>query len=870
MKRLYNLSIRKKFAVVIIPLLITILCFDYLQIRDSYLDYSDAVRLNKAIVLGIEINHVVHELQKERSISSGYLANMGGDFLIPLTDQRDRTDSTLRQFYKEIENPELVDLMGAHGSDLEFLQSHFDQIDQLRDQIDHFNFTPDEAISEYSSINTSALNVVSDLINDTRDKEVAQQVHAVIYFLKSKEYASIERAVGTQAFSSDQMDFDMYNRFTSLVATQNTFLDAFRTIASEEFEEIYGLRVQGPHIDEVDRLRKLLFENQELEEDPNYWYKVYTSKINLLKKVEDFMSESIHQRTETIASLVNRSFWTFLALDILIGILAFWLMSTVVTNLLDNVKILESFTKKISTGDYSSKVEIDTKDEIGQYARTFNVMVEEIKVSHAELKKEKDQAQYLYENTYKQSEVVFENVQQGIFLLDKDFKISKLYSKAMETIFDNQKIGGENFANFMRPLIIPRDLEALEMFMRHLFNTDMDEEVVNQLNPIDQVKIFTDTGGLVSTKHIKVSFTRIEQEGIIQNVMVTVSDETKAVLLQQHLEEAEEKKRQETEQVLSILKIDPSVMRGFLFNSKKALTNISERYEANEGDNFNELLDFTFEVIHNLKGNASVIGLELMSDKFHELEESIRKLQDQKVVKSKDFLSILYEVDDVDKMMNEMGDMLRKVASIYRKLPAEGQVVSNIMVINTLQKGVETVSKEVGKPVEFLFHNDRNGVIPETYIAPIKDIAIQLIRNSIVHGIEEGNMRIAKNKPLKGRIEMELDITEDNELLISYQDDGEGLNIEKIKKKALNRNLITEFEAENMSDDKVADLIFLKGFSTTEKADKHSGRGQGMNLVKRIIEEHKGLFTIKNSQRHFEMTIKFPPVGEAEENEKVA
>ncbi len=851
---------------VIVPLIITIICFDYLQIRDSYLDYNDALRLNRAILLGVEINHVVHEVQRERSISSGFIANEGEDFSTNLTEQRHKTDSTIQQFYSELVKPEFKGLLEIHGDDLERLRRHFDRINEIRDQIDILKVTSDQSIKYFSEINTTALNTVSDLINETRDKEIAQQVHAMINYLKSKEYASIERAVGTQAFSNKAMDFAMYNRFTTLVSQQNSYLDAFFTIASLESKEQHSVIVQGPLIDEVERLRAILFANEDFNVEPSYWYQASTSKINALKKVEDYMSNAIYSTTNEIADDVFRTFWTFLIVDIAIGVIAFWLMTTVVSNLLDNVSILERFTRKISAGDFTKKVKVDTKDEIGQYARTFNVMVEEIRKSHIALKKERDKARYLYENIYKQSQVVFENVQQGIFLLDKQFKISRLYSKAMESIFDTDKIAGENFASFMRPLIIPRELEALEMFMRHLFNPDMDEEVVNQLNPVERVKIFTDKDGVVSTKYIRVSFTRIERKGIIKNIMVTVSDETKSILLQQHLEEAEAKKKQETEQVLSILKIDPSVMRGFLFNSKKTLNMISERYEKNDGENYRELLDYTFETIHNLKGNASVIGLELMSSKFHSIEESISKLKERNI-RGKDFLSVLYEIDEADRMMVDMSEMLRKVANIYRKLPSEGQVVSNIMVINTLEKGVENISKEVKKTMGFKFLNDTNVVIPEEYINPFKDMMIQLIRNTIVHGIEEGSVRKERGKTKKGHITIELDQEPGSgEYLIHYYDDGEGLNLDKIKKKAVDRNLVTEFQSKKLSREETEELIFHRGFSTSDKADQNSGRGQGMSLIKTIIEEHHGSFSI-TGDGFFDMVIKLPPVYQDSEEE---
>ncbi|MEL7148695.1 MAG: HAMP domain-containing protein, partial [Bacteroidota bacterium] len=506
--------------------------------------------------------------------------------------------------------------------------------------------------------------------------------------------------------------------------------------------------------------------------------------------MEDYLSESIQNQTNSIARRANIEFWGVVILDIAVGIIAFLLTWTIAANLLNNVRRLEHFTRKLSAGDLSRKVRIRSKDELGQYARTFNKMIEEINKSHKVIRKARDEMKELYENTYKQSEVILENVQQGIFLLDKDFKISSQYSKSTEAIFDNRFISGENFANFMRPLVIPRDLEALEMFMRHLFNDDMDEDVVNQLNPVEEVKIFTDNDGVINTKYVRISFSRVIREGVIQNILVTVSDETESVLLQQHIDETEANKKLETEQLLSILKIDPSLLRGFLFNSRKGLRSISEEYELNGENDMSQLLDFTFRTIHNIKGNASLTGLQLVTDKLHNIEETITNLR-QKDVTGNDFLSLLYEIDEVDKVLIYMSELLRKVADIYKNFPTTGHVVSNILVIDSLEKGLQRICKEMGKDVNFDFENEQNLVIPDHYITPFKDVMIQLIRNSLAHGIEDRAERVTLGKIEKGTIAITLDQSDANEIVIAYFDDGRGLDLKKIQESAISRGLIT-------------------------------------------------------------------------------
>ena len=865
MKILYDLPIRIKFAVVLIPLILIILCFDYFQIQHNYLDYGDSNRLNKTINLGIEINHVVHELQKERSIAIGYVTSNGHEFDEQITRQRDVTDSTLNRFYVELQNPDLEDVLVKHTNDIELLKTSFDEIDEIRRRVDKLSLDPYQILKYFSDINNVALNTVDQLINETRDKDVAQQVHALIYFLKAKERASIERAIGTQAFTLKAMDDELYSSFTSLVAEQNSYIDAFIVIADDDSRDTYERLVAGHDVDEVDRLRNVLHTRTNFEVDSNYWYEMTTNKINALKKVEDSISSRLLVTTAGLASNAFRKFWTFIVVDVIIGILALWLMSIIVTNLLSNVKLLEEYAVRFSKGDFTRRVVIPTKDEIGHYAHTFNVMAGEIVKSHNILRKERDKAKFLYNNIYRVAMMVFQNIHQGIFLLDKNQKMSKLYSKSMEKIFGVNKIAGENFSNFMRPLIIPRDLEALEMFMRHLFNEDMDEDVVNQLNPIEQVKIYSEKEGLVTTKYIRVNFTRIWRKDKIANIMVTVSDETEAVLLQKHLEEAEKKKKQETEQVLSILKIDPSLIRGFLHNAKRTLRSISERYETDRDGNFKELLQFTFETIHNLKGNAVVIGLDIMSQKFHEVEESIAELKD-KEVKGKDFLTILYEIDDADKMIDDMSSMLRKVADIYRKYPSGGHVVSNIMLIDSLERAVKVLSEKMEKQVDFFFKNEGNLVLPNEKIDTFRDIMVQLIRNSMRHGIEDKAIRSEEGKMSRGSITIDLNQPEDTLLEVTYKDDGKGLDIENIKKHAIEVGVVSDFEAEKLDEQGIIDLIYKEGFSTAEEIDEHAGRGQGMNLVKNLIEGMSGTFeTSFETGKYFQLIIKLPVSGSMKE-----
>ena len=866
MHRLYDLAIRKKFAIVLIPLIIVIIIFDFLEIKSKYLDYTDAKRLSKAITLGIEINRAVHELQKERSISAGYLASGGRKFNDELSDQRIITDSIINIFIKEASLIKDAGYLNLHEGDIALIENNFNNLEGLRKQVDNSELDSKLSIDYFSQINNTALASFHNLINESRNAEIIQKVHAIIYFLKAKEFSSIERALGVQAFVDGKIDKKGFNKISSYAAKQESYLDAFKIVSDQVSLSYYDRMTRGPEVLEINRMREVLFSTESFDESPSHWYNMNTSRINSLKKVEDFMALNITNLTIKIANKESKNFWLFLIFDLVIAYVTYILVSKITSNLLENVKKLETYTREISRGRLSDKVEINTNDEIGQYANTFKLMVRTVRKSQIALKKQRDRAKFLYDNIYKQSEVIFDNVDQGIFLLDKKLTISKLYSKSMELIFERENIGGMSFADFIRPLIISRDLEALEMYMRHLFNPDMDEEVVNQLNPVDQVKIFTEKNRFVETKYVKIIFSRVIRQGKIKSILVTVTDETKSVLLQQHLEEVEKQKKQETEQVLSVLKIDPSVMRGYIHNAKKTLMTISDKYELHQGQDYRELLDFTFQTIHNLKGNSSAIGLDVTSDKFHQIEEVIQKLSVSGEITGKDFLSILFEIDEVNKMLEAIGDMQRRISSIYREFPIDG-AVSNVLVINTVRRILETLSHELDKPVGFSIINDKDVIIPDEYEDTIRDVMIQLIRNSMTHGIESGNIRIGRQKPIKARIKLTLDMNGNGDYSFIYEDDGQGLDIEQIKKWAINKGLISFTESKNMDETDFPSLILKPGFTTISNPNSYSGRGQGMALVKSLVDEKDGTVSLDSEFGvFFRLTIGLPAVKNYNKN----
>ncbi len=497
---------------------------------------------------------------------------------------------------------------------------------------------------------------------------------------------------------------------------------------------------------------------------------------------------------------------------------------------------------------------------IKDYTRQLIKKEKSLQQSLNQTKIEKAKVDYL--NT--QAKTVFQNVNQGIFLLDDQYTVSELHSKALENILMEKNIGGTNFVHLLRPRLVQRDLEALEMFIKHLYNPDIEEEVLHQLNPVAQVEIFSNySGENIESRFLKFSFSRIGTNERIYNILVTVDDETQSVKLQRQIQESEERNKRESEQLLSILRVDPFVLKDFLESTDSALQNISQQYENNTSKDLKPLLNFTFSTIHNLKGNALLIDLELMADKFHQIEETIEGLQTKKELVGNDFLRILYEMDEIMKIVINMNKMLEKIVEVNRKMEAaKSPVNSNDMLISSLEKGIAKLCKSTGKEVSLDFQ-ENEVIIPELYKVTIKDILIQLIRNSFAHGLESRQERLEMGKDTTGQISISLSEEKDKKLEIHYQDDGRGLNLDRIFSKALELNLLLPDQFKSLSDIEKANLIFMDGFSTAESVDQNAGRGQGMSFVKSTIEKHGGEHVITSTKANqFKLSITLPLVNQ--------
>jgi two-component system chemotaxis sensor kinase CheA len=202
-----------------------------------------------------------------------------------------------------------------------------------------------------------------------------------------------------------------------------------------------------------------------------------------------------------------------------------------------------------------------------------------------------------------------------------------------------------------------------------------------------------------------------------------------------------------------------------------------------------------------------------------------------------------------DKALKESIDNLYKILEELREASMKSRMVPIGDTFNRFKRTVRDLSLQLDKNVELKIQGG-DTELDRTIIDKISDPIMHLIRNSLDHGLESKQMRKEYDKPTMGTITLSASHEAGN-IIIKVKDDGQGLDAEKIRKKAIEKGIIGEDD--KLNDQEIFNLILQAGFSTASEISDISGRGVGMDVVKQNIEELRGSIEI-NSKRHKGMT----------------
>ncbi len=198
-----------------------------------------------------------------------------------------------------------------------------------------------------------------------------------------------------------------------------------------------------------------------------------------------------------------------------------------------------------------------------------------------------------------------------------------------------------------------------------------------------------------------------------------------------------------------------------------------------------------------------------------------------------------------EKFLEELNQVVSSVSLVTTDLQIavmKTRMLPVAKVFNKFPRMIRDLSRELGKSIELKITGEETE-LDKSIVEEIGDPLVHIIRNSCDHGIEDGETRLLKGKMETGTIELKA-YHEGNNIVIEIVDDGKGLDPDMLRNKSLEKGIITEREADTMSDKEAYNLIFKPGFSTAAQVTNVSGRGVGMDVVKTNIEKLNGIIDV--------------------------
>lgn len=480
-------------------------------------------------------------------------------------------------------------------------------------------------------------------------------------------------------------------------------------------------------------------------------------------------------------------------------------------------------------------------------------------------------------------------VREGLFLLDRELCLGDTYSESLRELLRLSNPSGLHVEEILKPLVDPKTLTAALKFLGLLWKDKVHEELIESVNPLNQIEIsFSNGRGGNEVRYLAFSFRRVRAANAAGDyILGVVADVTDRVLLARELESVKAESDSQATLQLQLLRVDSEPLRSFLATADVALRKSNAVLTASgiEQEDLKKKLNGVFRELHAVKGEAAALSLSSFVQRIHAIEDALAALRQRPTLSGNDFLPIVVRLDELLSHLTQIRAMQERVSTLRSMRAAEAGERGEDNHRDTMVLGarprlspepepepptipvpvpvparghplielLRTLTQEVARSQRRRALLRTQGIeeLPPRLAAVVKDICIQMIRNSVAHGIEAPEERARLGKPEEGTVQISFDAQGPEDFVLTVEDDGRGLSYEQIIDKALRLDLITPQQAVSLERAAVYRLIFQPGFSTTEEVSEHAGRGVGLDAVSTLVREHGGRIGVSTASGRF-------------------
>jgi len=425
----------------------------------------------------------------------------------------------------------------------------------------------------------------------------------------------------------------------------------------------------------------------------------------------------------------------------------------------------------------------------------------------------------------------------GLFFMGRDYIIQDNYSRFLEEVLSEKDLKGKYFTDLLKNSLAPKEMESIKDYLGMVFDRAFDQATLQEINPLNELR-YVDPSGI--RKIFRCEFLTVDVGKGETFILATIYDITENTELQERLQREERKRQEEMSNLFELLQVDPATFKAFQDDVKHEFSCVDNTLGDTNMSNQDILVE-VYQSIHAIKSNAVTLGLRTFGSKVHDVESEIKKLRNMEDdVPFDDMLSLTIDIERLVQENEGFKVMLEKINAF--KAGGDGTRVKSpeSIFLESLSKTAERVAADTEKKVRFVASDVDPDALGKGPRRVMKEVLMQLVRNSVVHGVEAPEERVSRGKNETGTIRLSIRQTGEN-IHIKLGDDGNGIDLDKVREKAVGLNLIDEDAAADKN--RLLNAIFSPGFSTATNEGMHAGRGIGLNLVRDWVRNAKG--TIK-------------------------
>lgn len=485
------------------------------------------------------------------------------------------------------------------------------------------------------------------------------------------------------------------------------------------------------------------------------------------------------------------------------------------------------------------------------------------------------QAQSLALATAKaETDRIMETVQEGLLLIDPQGVIGDYHSRELTTILRQEKLAGRSLLQILERLLSEKMFNTTKDYIALLFDANRKEKTVLKVNPLTDIEVnFPNPQGGFTHRYLGFSFRRIVENGAVVRVFVAVRDVTTQIELEKKLRDSERHKDRQLDILLGIVHVAPDELDAFASLAETELDSINDTLRAEhfataagQGDALRERLRSVFRSVHNLKGNAALLKLSAFQKAADAFETKLAELLERPVLTGDDFLAVVVAQAGLRADLGDLQELRGKLSGLRQPavVAASGEAAPSAngpaaQIGAGLRQLVADAARDLDKATTLSIDDYALHAVAADRPALVRDVLIQLARNSIAHSVEPSPVRLARGKPAGATLSVRaLPRPADGWVGLAFRDDGAGLDLDAIRRRAVEAGLLSP-EIEYAPAD-IARCIFASGFSTAGQPGLHAGRGMGMDIIKaKVVDEAGGAIEIDSTPGQFcEFRLFFP------------